>query len=403
MKLSHRTRRLLQIGLVLAVAAAAAVALWPKPVPVDVREVSRGPLEVIARHEGETRVKERYLVSMPVDGRVQRIELEPGDRLSRDETVLASIHPSAPLPLDARARAEAEAAVRAAEAAIRRAAAERDRARARQELAAAELDRIEPLAEQGVVSRTELDRARTSARAAREELAAAEAAWRRAQFELEQARAALIPTAETEGAGGAPDRVELRSPIDGVVLVRHQESSASLRAGAPLLEIGNPDRLEIVADFLSTDAVRFRPGMRAVIEEWGGEAPLEAVVRRIEPHGFLKVSALGIEEQRVNVILDFREPARGLADGYRVQVGVVTWESEDVLRVPASALFRDEEGRWAVFRVENGRAERHRVTIGHHGGLHAEVIEGLDAGNAVVAYPSDEVRDDRRVSPRASD
>jgi HlyD family secretion protein len=389
------------VGLGLVVVAALVVAFWPRPVPVDLQTVARGPLEVVARHQGKTRVRERYVISMPVAGHVQRVDLEPGDAVVEGETILAVIEPGAPLPLDSRARAEAAAAVDAAQAALREARAQRERAEADKELAEAELVRIEPLSEEGVVSRQELDRARTRARSARKALTAADAAWRRARFELQQARAALIPpSGDSEGTQDAPETVRIPSPIDGIVLTRHQESQAVLPAGAPLLEIGDPSRIEIVADFLSTDAVTFRPGMRAMIEDWGGDRALNAVVRRVEPFGFMKVSALGVEEQRVNVVLDFEEPVEGLADGYRVEVGVVTWEADNVLRVPASALFRDEQGRWAVYRVTDGRAERRGVTIDHHSGRHAEVVDGLAEGDPVIAYPSEKIQEGQRVERR---
>ncbi len=387
------------MGLVLIVLLA--VAFAPQPTPVDVTEVGRGPLRVTLSDEGETRVRDRFIVSAPVAGQVLRIELEPGDPVVAGETVLATFAPSDPTPLDARSRQEAEARMKGAREAVKQAEAERERAASEAELGRTELRRTERLAEQGIVSDEQLDLARTRARSTREALRSAQFALSTARYELERARALL-----TTGSGPGGEVITLTSPVDGVVLRRFLESAAVVPAGEPLLEVADTGRLEIVSDFLSHDAVKIDPGRRALIEHWGGDEVLEARVRRVEPSGFTKISALGVEEQRVNVILDFVDPRTAwgaLGDGYRVEVAVVLWEDEDVLQVPTSALFRhrrDGEDAWAVFRVVDGEAVLTPVKVGHRTALAAEVVSGLSEGDTVVVHPSDSILDGTEVESR---
>lgn len=393
---STRRRLLIWAGAGLAALALVALALWPSPEMADFGSVARGDLEVTVQHEGKTRVRDRYVVSAPLAGRVLRIELEPGDPVEAGETALAAFRPSEPTPLDARARAEAEAGVRAARAALEQARAERERARAEQVFAAAELERVRRLAADGIASRQALDSAEAEAEAHAEALAAADAALESARHQLERAGAQLLEPGEESDAGGTV--LTLRSPIDGVVIRRLRESEAVVPAGEPLLEVADPADLEVVADFLSADAVRVRPGMPAWIDRWGGDEPLPAHVRRVEPGGFLKVSALGVEEQRVNVILDFddAEDARTLGDAYRVEARVVVDRRSDVLTVPVSALFREGEG-WAAFAVEDGRARIREIEVGARNNLRAEVIGGLAEGDTVIVHPADEISDGTRV------
>jgi HlyD family secretion protein len=374
------------------------VALWPESVAVDVARVERGPLRVTVDEEGETRVRERFLVSAPVSGRVARIELEPGDRVERGRTVVATFAPGDPTPLDARARAEAEAAVGAADAALGRARAEQQRAGAALELARSELARLRALARQQIVAAQALEAAEAQERSAEEGARAAGFAVRAAEHEREMARARL---SQARGGGAA---LAIRSPIDGVVLKRFRESAGIVPAGEPLLELGDPAALELVSDLLSSDAVKVRPGSAVLLEQWGGDEALRGRVRRVEPSGFMKVSALGVEEQRVNVIVDFEDAAaagRVLGDGYRVEVRIVLWQAQDAVKVPASSLFRRGE-EWAVFVVEGGRARARAVSIGHRGGAEAEVLSGVEPGATVVVHPSDSVRDGVRVTPRES-
>lgn len=398
------TKRYVTYGVMaLVVVILLAVAFAPKPTPVDIAEVHRGPLRVTLEEEGETRVRDRFTVSAPVAGQVLRIELEPGDPVTAGETVLATFSPSDPNPLDARSRREAQAQVRAARAAVEQAQAERERAASEAELAATELQRAERLAEQGIVSAEQLDIARNRARTSREAARSAEFAVSTARYELERARA-LLTSGTGTGANG--DVISLTSPVDGVVLERFRESAAVVPAGEPLLEVADTSRLEIVSDFLSHDAVRIDPGQRALIEHWGGDEILEARVRRVEPSGFTKISALGVEEQRVNVILDVVDPRTAweeLGDGYRVEVAVVLWEGDDVLQAPTSALFRhgqDGQDGWAVFRIEGDAAILTPIEVGRRTALAAEIVSGLSEGDRVIVHPSDSIQDGTEVESR---
>jgi len=376
------------------------LALWPQSVPVDLTEVERGGLLVTIEEEGETRVRDRFLVSAPVAGQVLRIALEPGDSVREDETLLATFLPAAPNPLDARSRAESEAAVAGARAALGGARAEEKRAAAALSLARAEFVRNQELFEQRIVSQQAKDAAETEARAAQEALHAAEFAMASAEHHLEMTQARLL---QASGVSGSRP-IEIRSPIDGVVFKRYRWSEAVVLAGEPLLELGDPRQLEIVSDLLSTDAVRVHSGDTVLIEQWGGDETLEGRVRLVEPSGFMKISALGVEEQRVNVIVDFEDPALAwerLGDGYRVEVRVVIWEGQDVVKVPTSTLFRRGDD-WAVFIVESGRARLTPVEVGQRNGLEAEVVSGLEAGQEVVVHPGDTLEDGARVQPRAS-
>lgn len=379
----------------------AAMIFAPTAVEVDVATVERGPLEVTLDHEGKTRVRERFVVSAPVDGQILRIELEPGDPVQAGKTALVTFLPAEPAPLDARTRSELRARVEAARASLEQAEAERQRAEAERDFAATEHRRTNRLAETGLATREALDASETRARSGRDAAQAAQAAVRAAEGELQAARARLEigPTGSTK-----PDRqvLTLRSPADGVILRRMHESQTVVRAGEPLLELGDPSRLEVVADYLSRDAVRIRPGMPARIEKWGGDRPLSGTVSRVEPSGVLKVSALGVEEQRVNVIVAFQDPRtawKALGDAYRVETRIVIWREADVLKAPSSSLFRHGEG-WALFRVRDGKARLATVEVGERGALEAQILSGASAGDTVIAYPSDTVSDGTRVSPR---
>lgn len=388
-------------GIAAVALIALALALRPAPVEVDVASVSRGRLAVTLDEEGETRVRERYIVSAPVAGRLKRIELEPGDPVRARTTVLATFVPGDPALLDRRARGEVEARVGAARAGEQRARAESDRARAQLDLSRSEHTRIRRLAESGVSSQEDLDRAKQNLESAQSTLSAAERAAAGALQELRaaQARALEVQSAQSRAPS---ENLTLRSPIDGVVLRRLRESEAVVPAGESLLEVGDPANLEIVADYLSADAVRMKPGMPVEIERWGGERPLSGSVRRVEPGGFLKISALGVEEQRVNVIIDFEDPRAAwaaLGDGYRVEVRVVTWQGDGVVKVPGSALFRQGNG-WAVFRVADRRAEIKTVDVGHRGELEAEIRSGLSPGDTVIVHPPEDLKPGAKVKVR---
>jgi HlyD family secretion protein len=388
--------------LLLLVAGLLAVALWPRRQPVDVARVTRGPLMVTIDEEGETRVRRRFVVSTPVAGRVQRIDLEPGDRVERGRTIVARVLPEAPGLLDARTRGELEAAVTAARTALGGARADEQRARTALDLARTELDRMRELVQSGVGTRQQLDSREAEARTAEDQVQAATFATATAQAEVDRAVARLRP-ATAPAPGDANRAVSIPSPVDGVVLKRLRESESVVPAGDPLVEIGDPHNLEIVSDLLSTDAVRVPPNARVLVVDWGGTEPLEARVRRVEPSGFTKVSALGVEEQRVNVTMDFVNPSEvwsRLGDGYRVSVRVVTWESKDALQVPTSALFRQGEA-WAVYVVDGGRARRVPVEIGHRTAQAAEVVRGVSEGAVVIVHPGDTLQDGARIEPRA--
>jgi HlyD family secretion protein len=396
MKRLMRHRKLMA-GLVV-VAALLTIALWPRTLPVDVATVTRGPLVVTIDEEGETRVRRRFVVSAPVSGRVLRIALEPGDEVRRGETVVATMLPGDPLPLDARSRAEAEAAVAAARAALERARGEIARAEVDVDRARREVDRHRPLRSAGVVSDDDFEAREAALRAAEEGRRVAQLASEVAGRELALAQARLV----VGPSRGASQAIEIRAPIDGVVLWRHRESEAVVAAGEPLLDLGDPADLEIVADLLSSDAVRVSPGTLVRIAHWGGEAELMARVRRVEPSGFTKISALGVEEQRVNVIADFVDPAeawRALGDRFRVEVRVVVWEGQEVVKAPTSSLFR-HAGGWAVFVVDAGRAHLRPVEIGQRNGLEAQVVSRLAVGDVVIVHPADTIEDGGRVLAR---
>jgi HlyD family secretion protein len=359
--------------------------------------VTRGPLRVTLDEEGRTRVRERFLVTAPVSGRVGRIVREPGDRVRRGE-IVATMRPETPRLLDTRTRAELSAQVEAARAALGRAKAEEQRSAAALSHARSELRRLRPLAAAGAVSPAELERYEVEERSAQEAQRAAEFAADAASHQVEAARAGLLPSAGDRVAGRA---VDVRAPVDGVVLKRFRESESTVPAGEPLLEIGDAHQLEIVADYLSTDAVAIPSGAPALIEHWGGAEPLVGRVRRIEPSGFTKVSALGVEEQRVNVIVELTNPngaANALGDGYRVEVRVVLWQQDHVLKVPVASLFRQGD-RWAAFVVTGRRAEIRPVTMGHRTDQEVEVLGGLTEGERVVIHPGDTLQAGSRITP----
>jgi len=372
-----------------------AVALWPEATPVEVGNVTRGAMVVTIDEEGETRVHHRYVVSAPVAGTLERIDLVSGNGVVRGKTVVARLRPEAPVLLDARARVEANAAVAAARNALGRARAEEQRARAALELATSELKREQELALAGLTTQQSLEARRNLVVSAEESLNAAQYATAAANAELDRARARLMPTRL------APEGkvIEVLAPVDGVVLRLFRESEGVVPAGERLLEIGDPSHVEIVADLLSTDAVKVKPGMRVDVEHWGGDTPLAAWVERVEPAGFTKVSALGVEEQRVNVIIDFEDDRaawRAMGDGFRVEARIAIWEAEDVVRVPTGALFRVGE-QWAVYVVQNGRARRVMLDLGQRTATDAEVTKGLNAGQQVVLHPPDTLTDNARV------
>lgn len=443
MKLKQLPRFLLYALIGLAIATLLVVALRPAPVAVDVGQVEQGNLQVTVDEEGKTRVRSRYVISTPIAGRLNRIELDPGDAIQEGDRV-AQIDP---LPTDTRVRtAQArlrelqaqragvetqrpkQAALDQAQARIRTAQAQQRQAEARVEQAEAALDqarrdrqRAQELAESGAISRQEresaelaettrtreLETTRREVDAARAEVAAAQQALNLLQAEQQDpdylldvydAQIAAVQ-AELANLADEADRTDVPSPVTGQVLRVLEESARYVEAGTQLLEVGNTQGLELVIDVLSTDAVNIQPGDAVLIEHWGGNEPLQAQVRYVEPSAFTKVSALGVEEQRVNVIADFSDPPASLGDGYRMDARIVVWEGQDVLKTPLSALFRCRDA-WCTFVIENGTATQRQLELGHRSNFEAEVTDGLQAGDDVILYPTEQVRDGTRVQPR---
>jgi HlyD family secretion protein len=375
------------------VVAGLAWGFWPRPVMVETARVTRAPMEVAVEEEGRTRVKERYEVYAPVGGYVRRIELEAGDPVEQGQ-VVAELDPLLSTVLDPRSRAEAEARVRAARSALARACSEAERAEAEAGLAAQEFERKSDLLTRELISRSEFDAAESAKRAADAAAKAARSAVQVARYDLDAA-AAVLEYSAAGGTGAPAETVQLRSPVSGAVLKRYRESEGVVESGTPLVELGDPGELEVEVEVLSKDAVRIRPGGRVLFERWGGGDALEGVVRTIEPRGFTKISALGVEEQRVLVIADLVSPREAwtrLGDAYRVEARFIVWSTDDALTVPASALFR-RNGAWSVFAVEDGEAVLRTVEVGQNNGLTAEVLEGLEEGQPVVVHPDDEVSD----------
>ncbi len=370
------------------------LALRAGPVEVDVVVAERGPLEVTVDEDGETRAHDRFVISAPVAGRVSRIELHEGDLVAQDQ-VVAEI---GSLPLSAREREEQLSRIRAAEALQSQAAERLRHAEAEALQARRERDRVEQLAKSGFASQQERETAALLARTSANELEAARFLLRATEADAEAARAALLAIDAARGKGAL---VRVSAPVAGKVLRIPEKSERVVAAGTPLVTIGDPAALEIVIDLLSNEAVKVVPGMPVRLTGWGGDRPLRARVRLVEPYGFTKVSALGVEEQRVNVIADFVDPPGALGDGYRVDAQIVLWSGDDVLRVPSSAPFRHGDG-WSAFVVEGGRARRRALTLGQRGALAVEVKDGLAPGDVVIRQPPNDVDDGVRVRVRAA-
>jgi HlyD family secretion protein len=380
------------------------LAFRPQAVAVDVARVARGTFVVTVEDEGRTRVHDIYTLSAPVTGRMRRVEVHVGDPVTKNETVLAEIEPIDPAFLDPRSEAQARADVRTAEASEALARAGVEEAQAELDFADREVDRARELLPQGSISQRDVDQAERSYRTRRAALATAQAALDRSIYQLERARAQLVSPAERPQDAAECACVALRSPVDGQVLRLLQQSESVVQAGTPVIEVGDPRDLEIAIDLLSADAVKVQAGQRVIVDGWGGDRPLEGRVRLVEPFGFTKVSALGIEEQRVNVIVDIVSPrdewAR-LAHGYQVEAAIVLVDRESALKVPLTALFRDGAS-WAVFADESGRARLRHVSLGETNGIEAEITAGLAAGDTVVLHPSDRVGDGVRIGARST-
>jgi HlyD family secretion protein len=374
----------------LGLVALLGLALMPKPLAVELAAVENGTLQVTVDEDGETRARDRYVVAAPAAGRVSRLDLRDGDPVAQDQPV-AQLWP---LPLSARERTEQLARIAAAEAALREAESRNSRSEADLAQRKRERVRTDDLVRNRFVSPQAAEQAQAAETLATDEAGAAKARVRAARADLEAARAALLAI-DTGRKGGA---VIIRAPVAGRVLRIPERSERVVAAGATLMTLGDPARLEVVVDVLSQDAVKVRPGMLMLLEGWGGPKALRAQVRTVEPFAFTKVSALGVEEQRANIVADFVDPPGPLGDGYRVEARIVVWSGENVLKVPASALFRQGD-KWAVFVAENGRARLRLVGVGQRSALEAQILNGLRAGEQVVRHPSNTIEDGTRVAP----
>lgn len=386
------------VGGAVIVAVLVILALRPPVVEVDAGEVIRGPMMITINEEAETRIRHKFVVSAPVMGRVERIALEPGDQVVAGRTVVAQVRAEAPPLLDTRSRAETVAARSAAESSRGQARAEEQRAKAALDLAQRELARERELDRAGLTTRQAVEVRESEVRTAEEALRAATFVVAAATAELERLDARLRPD-RLDASGRV---LTITSPVSGVVLRRHRESAAVVPAGEPLVEIGNPEDLEIVADLLSTDAVQVRPGAVVRLEQWGGSETLTGRVRRVEPSGFKKLSALGVEEQRVNVVMDFDDPVAAsakLGDGFRAEVRIVIWEGDDVVQVPTSALFRQGES-WAVYVITGDVVRLALVQVERRNSQTAQVTTGVAPGDRLVVHPPDTLADGVRIRVR---
>ena len=376
---------------------------WPKPVLVETTLVKHAPMTLTIDEDGRTRVIDRYVIAAPVNGMTCRMHLKVGDTVTKGKMLLAITPLESPV-LDPRSRAQAQAQVLAARSALQAAKQQVESAQASANLARDEVKRYRTLLDKGLISQDTYDKSNTAYLMATANQRTAQFQEDVANHELQAAQTTLeYSAANTEKSAQTPqERVEVNSPIDGKILSLNRKCEGPVTTGESLLEVGDPSALEVIIDVLSADAVKIKPGMKVLFNRWGGELPLEGVVRLIEPVGFTKVSALGVEEQRVWVVIDFvsepEEWAR-LGDGYRVEAKFILWHEEDVLQIPASALFRYQDG-WAVFTINNGKAKRQTVTLGKRNGLTAQILAGLSEGDKIINHPSDSVEEDVSIEER---
>jgi HlyD family secretion protein len=382
----------ISVILILVLAGLVVIALLPSPSKVEAARAERGPLRVTIDEEGEARAHDSFVIAATVAGRLRRVELHDGDRVASGQ-IVAVIEPS---PLDPREREEVIARVQSAEALKREADQRVEQARAEYEQARLERERAEKLAKDGLVSIQSFEQAKSAEVTSAKEVEATRFKAQAAASEVKAARAGLIAI---EGRKGQARLVSLRSPVGGRVLRIAEKSERVVAAGTPIIVLGDPNKLEVVVDLLSTDAVKVKPGMMVLLQGWGGEGDLRARVRTVESSAFTKVSALGIEEQRVNIVADFLDPPGALGDGYRVEARIIIWESEDALKVPSSALFRQGDG-WGVFVIEGDRARTRGVEIGHRSQFEVEILGGVVEGEQVILHPANQIADGARVEVR---
>ena len=392
--------RLLSVVALVAAAALAVWALLPKPILVEVAMVTKGNFVATVDEDGKTRIRERYVVAAPLPGRLTRVRLKAGDAVKAGETITAIVPAPAPF-LDPRSRREQEERLGTAEATRDRTKAMVERAQAQTAQAKKDLDRIRTLTKTGSSTEQALERAETAMRVANRELRAAEFQDHAIEHEIEQAKALLAQYGE--GGTTPPDRWNVTAPVSGLVLKVTQESETVVQPGTPILEIGDPRDLEVVVDVLSTDAVEIYPGAQVAIEHWGGPGTLAGRVRRVEPAAFTKISTLGVEEQRVNVLVDIVSPERdwaNLGDAYQVDTRISVFSRDNATIVPAGALFRTGE-TWNVYVAQDGRAQRREVALLRRSGRFAALTAGVEVGDRVIVYPSDRVAPGLRVDVRS--
>jgi len=395
-------RRFIPYGIGAALLFAIIAGFRPRPAEVETATVTSGPLDVTVLEEGKTRIRHRYVISPPISGFLNRIPLRAGDRIEAGQTVLATIQAQPANFLDPRSTAEAEARVKGTEATKMRAESELERVRASLQLAEKEKVRAAELKTKGAISAKEWDTADAQVAMLSRELHSAEFAIKVADFERVQAQAALMQAQNPATANAAP--LTLTAPVTGFVLNVTEESARTVLAGVPIMEVGDPTDLEAEIELLSSDAVGVQPGAQVSIEQWGGEAPLRGKVTVVEPGGYTKISALGVEEQRVKVRVDFTDPipaTHPLGDRFRVEARILTWRGERVLQVPTGALFR-RGNDWMTFVLAGGKARLTKVEIAHNNGTTAEVRAGLEQGQTVILHPPDAVADGAKVSVRVA-
>ena len=385
---------------VAVIAVLVALAMKPKPIEIDAGTVVRGTMRMTVNDDGEARVRERYRISVPLAGHLRRINYELGDSVKQGDA-LVSIDPGVSSLLDPRVRAQAEAAVRSAEAGVSQAKTQLEARRVEAGQLKKAFERSQTLHQKGNVADMEFEQAESAYLTAKHAADAADAAVEMARFELDQAKAALLMFDGKPAVSDSGSFV-IRSPIDGVLLGIQDKSARMVATGDPLLELGDPSALEMRIDVLSQDAVQIQPGQTVLVEHWGGAAPLVGRVRRVNPSAYTKVSALGVDEQRVDVIADFTvPPADGetLADGYRIEARIVIWEEPDAVQVPAGALFREGES-WAAYKMEGDVAKLVLLKLGFNNGEYAQVLDGLSPDDRVILHPGDRIAEGTLVTPR---
>ena len=398
MKFSLQT--LIWSFLLVAVVIVGFLAFTTKPIEVETALVTESDLRITVQEDGKTRIREKYVVSTPVSGRLSRIELRPGDEICGEGQLIAVIMPAEPAMLDARAKAQARSRVEQATAAVNRSAAAAKQVQVDLELAKSKFERAKKLVQSNSISRDEYDVARSDYLSLSQSTRTTAFDQEIAKYELKTAKAALLQFSDDENVAALP--FEVYAPVCGKVLQVFQESATVVNVGMPLVELGDPRNLEMEIDVLSTDAVQIRSGSRLLVNHWGGKRPLTGIVRVVEPAAFTKISSLGVEEQRVNVIADFDESNEGLdslGDGFRIEAEITVKEITGVLQVPNSSLFRHQR-KWHVFAVEAGCAVMKPVVIGAQNETNTEIKTGLSQGDEVILYPSDMISDQAKVVTR---